>query len=188
MPLPLPLLLVLPIPPQTVAGDRCELLRAGLDSATTKPPPQADLSHQYHGKVILTAAQPYCTGGIVITVFQDQNSDWALRQTSIGPDLPVAPIERWAYSTTCPAILDWLERLEHLPIRFGIGPVKRTSKLRTPVRISKLHGTEYSVRGFGWVTQPSGAPASLSLSSNDGEIAAWARGLLQATVPCWKAG
>ncbi|MBB5712416.1 hypothetical protein [Sphingomonas xinjiangensis] len=51
-----------------------------------------------------------------------------------------------------------------------------------------LDGTEYTVRGYGWVTQPSGAPASLSLSSNDGEVAAWTRGLLQATVPCWTAG
>lgn len=188
MPLLLPLLLTLSAPSQAVAEDRCATWQAGLDIATAKPPPQTDLSHQYHGMVIVTATQPFCTGWTVVNVFRDKDLHWALRRTSVGPDVAVAPIERWAYSTTCPAIFDWLERLEHLPIRFGIGPIRQAPQPRTSIRVPMLHGTEYTVRGYDWVTQPSGAPATLSLSSNDGEVATWVRGLLQATVPCWKAG
>ena len=191
MPLLLALLLALPSPPpqqQAVAEDRCTTLQAGLDSATAKPPPETDLSSQYLGTVIITATQPFCTGWTVVTVFRDSKLHWALRRISVEPDLAVAPVERWAYSTSCPAILDWLERLERLPIRFGIGPIRQTPQSRAPLRVLMSHGTDYAVRGYSWVTQPSGAPATLSLSSNDGEVATWARGILQATVPCWKAG
>lgn len=181
------LLLALPGPPQAIPESRCATLQAGLDVATAKPPPESGLAHQYSGALVVTATQPLCMGWTVVTVFQDHDLHWALRRTSVGPDLAITPVERWAYSTTCPAILDWLERLERLPIRFGIGPIRPAPHPRTPSRVPMLHGTEYAVRGYGWVTQPSGAPATLSLSSNDGEVASWARGLLQATVPCWKA-
>jgi hypothetical protein len=187
MPLLLPLLLAPLAPPQTVAEDRCATLQSGLNSAVAKPPPKTDLSHQYHGIVIVTATQPFCIGSTVVSVFRDKDLHWVLRRTSIGLNLNVVSIERWAYSTACPAILDWLERLERLPIRFGIGPIRQAPQPQRPKRAPMLDGIEYSVRGYGWVTQPSGAPATLSLSSNDGEVATWTRGLLQATESCWKA-
>ncbi|MBB5727925.1 hypothetical protein [Sphingomonas prati] len=186
MPLLLALLLTLPSRPRPVAEDRCTTMQAGLDSATAKLPPETNSDSQYYGTIIVTATQSFCMGGTVVTVYRNNKLHWALRKISVGSDLTVAPVERWAYSTNCPAILDWLERLEQLPIRFGIGPIRQTLQPRPSIRLPMLHGTDYTVRGYGWVKQPSGAPATLSLSSNDGEVATWARGIFQATVPCWK--
>lgn len=172
--------------PVAVPENPCAWSDDRLEQATSKGPPG---DSGYFGVMIFSATQPFCGGWTAITVFRDQHSHWALRRTINGADPTELPVESWAYSARCPKMLDALDQLDHMSIRFGIGPVRPIPKDRrgrvTPPPL--LHGTYYSIRDYGGIRQSDGRYASLRLSSNEGAIAAWGRMLLSVTAPCWTA-
>ncbi len=160
--------------------DPCANMKAALDREAARPGPS-----NMTETVTVEETGSFCVSRRVINVYVDSKRRWVLRRISSQIGGPALPDTFWADSSSCPAILTWLERLERLPIAFGIGPVRKGERSQFKFRPLNPHGIHYEVRGR-LVRQPSGAWATLSLSSNEGEVAEWSRGFLNAAAACWR--
>jgi hypothetical protein len=142
------------------------------------------------GKIIVSAQAPFCSGWTVVTIFSSYFSDgrWIFRKATM--DLRDSePTIMWANSRTCPQIFDALESLERLPIRFGLNmPIRPPARPKDDIpRIPNMmmDGVGYTVQTYSPALQPSGYTASVKLSSNAGEVAAWAKTTLGSMATCW---
>lgn len=167
------------------AARACRAVENGIARAAREP---AD--YDLGVVVSFSAVEPWCHGWTYVTVYHrihGRGSEWAMRRFQGSGDRPDAPPGiSWAASAACPGMLQTLQALQQLPIRFDLGLPMRAGSRRGPAAPPMVDGVEYSIRSFGLVRQPSGRFAMLTLSSNEGEPADWVSHTLVTLSSCWK--